>query len=94
MFCILCQAKIKAIKVSAQAAKLADKAIKQKSSSGVGDAPRKKAKLMKASIEIICKLHCLAAFQALYRHQSGEGKSQSSTCYDQGTFLRQSAKAH
>ncbi len=63
MFCILCQAKIQAIKVSAQAMKLADKAIKQKSSSGVGDAPRKIVKLMKASVGIIRKLCCLAAFK-------------------------------
>jgi hypothetical protein len=63
MFCILSQAKIQAIKVSAQATKLADKAIKRKSSSGVGGAPGKKAKSMKASIGIICELCCLAALQ-------------------------------
>ncbi len=64
MFCILCQVKIEAMRISAQATKLADKLIKCKSSSGVGDAPRKKTKFMKASVVIVHKLHCLAAFQA------------------------------
>jgi hypothetical protein len=62
MFCILCQAKIKAIKVSAQVTKLAEKAIKQKSSFSVGDTSRKKTKSMKATVGIILKLRCLAAF--------------------------------
>jgi hypothetical protein len=59
-FCILCLAKIKAFKVSAEAQKLA----KRQSSNSGKSAPKKKMKSTKASSMIICELRCLAAFQA------------------------------
>jgi hypothetical protein len=63
MFCVLCQAKVKAVKVSAQAMKVAEKESKGKSTRN-GSAAKKKPKCMKAPIAIIRKLPCLAAFQA------------------------------
>jgi hypothetical protein len=62
-FCILCQAKVKAVKVSAQAMKVAEKESKRKSA-GNGSAAKKKPKCMKAPVAIIRELRCLAAFQA------------------------------
>ena len=62
-FCILCQAKINAFKVSAHAMKVAEKASKRKSATD-GSAAKKKVKCTKAPAAIIRKLHCLAAFQA------------------------------
>jgi hypothetical protein len=62
MFCILWQAQLKTIKISAQA-KLADKASnKNHKSSSVVDAPRKKEKSTKASVAVICELRHLAVF--------------------------------
>ena len=58
-FCIFCLAKMKAVKVSAAANKLAKH---QPTSSG--KAPKKKMKSTKATTGIICELRCLAAFQA------------------------------
>jgi hypothetical protein len=46
MFCILCQAKVKAVKVLAQAMKVAEKASKHKSASK-DNAPKKKLKCTK-----------------------------------------------
>ncbi len=63
MFCILCQAKAKAVKVLAQAMKVAEKASKRKSASN-GNAAKKKVKCTKALATIIRELRCLAAFQA------------------------------
>jgi hypothetical protein len=63
VFCILCSAKIKAVKVkvSAEAQKLA----KRKSGNlAVKPAPKKKLKSTKAPNAIIRELRCLAAFQA------------------------------
>jgi hypothetical protein len=69
-FCILCQAKIKAVKVSASAVKLAEKESKRKEKE---DSKRKsinkpssakKPCLTKASAHIIRELRHLAAFQA------------------------------
>jgi hypothetical protein len=62
-FCILCQAKVKAVKVLAQAMKVAEKGSKRKSA-GNGSAAKKKPKCMKAPVAIICELRHLAAFQA------------------------------
>jgi hypothetical protein len=62
-FCILCQAKVKAVKVLAHAMKVADKASKRKSA-GNGSAAKKKVKCTKAPAAIICELCRLAAFQA------------------------------
>jgi hypothetical protein len=55
-FCILCQAKVKAVKVSSQAMKVAEKASKRKSASN-GSAAKKKGKCTKAPAAIIRKLH-------------------------------------
>ena len=58
--CILCSAKVKAIKVSAKAKKLS-----KRQSAGLGKAAlKKKMKSTKATIPIIRELHRLAAFQA------------------------------
>ncbi len=62
-FCILCQAKVKAVKVLAQAMKVAKKASKCKSA-GNGSAAKKKVKCTKAPTTIIRELRHLAAFQA------------------------------
>ncbi len=62
-FCVLCQAKVKAVKVLAQELKFAEKASKRKSA-GNGSAAKKKVKCTKAPSTIICKLCCLAAFQS------------------------------
>jgi hypothetical protein len=62
-FCILCQAKVKAVKVLAQAVKVAEKESKRKSARN-GSAAKKKPKCMKAPVAIICELRCLAAIQA------------------------------
>jgi hypothetical protein len=59
-FCILCSAKMKAVKVSVEANKLAKR---QLASSGKS-APKKKMKSMKATTRIIRELRHLAAFQA------------------------------
>jgi hypothetical protein len=59
-FCILCSAKMKAVKVSIEAKKLAKR---QLASSGKA-APKKKMKSTKASTRIIRELRRLAAFQA------------------------------
>jgi hypothetical protein len=70
VFCILCQAKIKAVKVFAYAAKLAEKESKRKEKE---DSKRKsinkpssakKPRSTKASAHIIRELCCVAAFQA------------------------------
>jgi hypothetical protein len=63
MFCVLCQAKVKAVKMSAQAMNVAEKASKRKSVVN-GSAAKKKVKCMKAPTAIIRKLRHLAAFQA------------------------------
>jgi hypothetical protein len=63
MFCILCQAKVKAAKVSAQAMKVAEKSTSRKSTSN-GSAVKKEVKWLKAPATITCKLRRLAAFQA------------------------------
>ncbi len=63
MFCVLCQAKVKAVKVSAQAMKVAEKESKWKSA-GNGSAAKKKPKCMMAHVAIIRELRRLAAFQA------------------------------
>ncbi len=63
VFCILCLAKIKAVKVSAEAQKLA----KRKSGNLIvkpAPKPKKKLKSTKAPNTIIRELRCLAAFQA------------------------------
>jgi hypothetical protein len=70
VFCILCQATIKAVEVSASAAKLAEKESKRK----VMEDPKrksinnpsstKKPRTLKASAHIIRELHRVAAFQA------------------------------
>jgi hypothetical protein len=62
-FCVLCQAKVKAVKVLAQAMKVAEKASKCKSA-GNGSAAKKKVKCTKAPATIICELRRLATFQA------------------------------
>jgi hypothetical protein len=62
-FCILCQAKVQAGKVLAQAMKVAEKESKRKSA-GNGSAAKKKPKCMNAPVAILRKLRCLAAFQA------------------------------
>ena len=62
-FCIPCQAKVKAVKVWAQAMKVAEKESKRKSARN-GSAAKKKPKCMKAPVAIIRKLRRLAAFQA------------------------------
>ena len=60
-FCILCSGKIKAVKVSAEAQKLA----KRKSGNlVVKSTPKKKAKSTKATTAIIRELRRVAAFQA------------------------------
>ena len=59
-FCILCLAKMKAVKVSAEAKKLA----KRQSGKSGKVAPKKKMKSMKAPNLIISELCCLALFQA------------------------------
>jgi hypothetical protein len=70
VFCILCQAKIKAVKVSASAAKLAEKESKRKEKE---DSKRKSIDKLssakkpcsaKASAHIIRELRRVAAFQA------------------------------
>ncbi len=61
-FCIRFQAKVNAVKVLAQAMKVAEKESKRKSA-GNGSAAKKKPKCMKAPV-IIRELRCLAAFQA------------------------------
>ena len=58
--CILCSAKMKAIKVSAEAKKLS----KHQSASSGKAAPKKEMKSTKATTGIIRELHHLAAFQA------------------------------
>ena len=59
-FCILCSAKMKAVKVLAEAKKLA-----KRQSGNLGKvAPKKKMKSMKAPNVIVRELCCLAAFQA------------------------------
>ena len=62
-FCILCQAKVKAVKILAQAMKVEEKESKRKSARN-GSPAKKKPKCMKAPVAIICKLRCLAVFQA------------------------------
>ncbi len=62
-FCILCQAKVKAVKVLAQAMKVAKKESKRKSAKN-GSATTKKPKCMKAPVAIIHKLRRLATIQA------------------------------
>jgi hypothetical protein len=62
-FWVLCQAKVKAVKVLAQAMKVAEKESKRKSARN-GSTATKKPKCMKAPVAIICELHRLAAFQA------------------------------
>jgi hypothetical protein len=62
-FCILCQTKVKAVKVSAKAMKVAEKESKRKSA-GNGSAAKKKPKCMKTPVTIIRELRRLAAFQA------------------------------
>ena len=70
VFCILCQAKIKAVKVSASAAKLAEKESKRKEKEDSKcksiDKPSsaKKPRSAKASAHIIRELRRVAAFQA------------------------------
>jgi hypothetical protein len=61
MFCIFCQAKVKAVKVLAQAMKVAEKESKRKSA-GNRSAAKKKPKCMKAPVAIIRELRCLDAF--------------------------------
>ncbi len=58
-FCILCSAKMNAVKVLAEAKKLA----KRQSGNPGKVAPKKKIKSMKAPNVIIRELRCLAAFQ-------------------------------
>ncbi len=60
---VLCQAKVKAVKVLAQAMKVVEKASKH-NSAGNGSAAKKKVKCTKAPTAIIRKLRHLAAFQA------------------------------
>ncbi len=69
VFCILCQAKIKAVKVSASAAKLAEKDSKHKEKEDAKkrksiDKPSsaKKTRTTKASAHIIWELRRVAAF--------------------------------
>jgi hypothetical protein len=70
VFCILCQAKIKAVKVSASPAKLAEKQSKRKEKEDSKrksiDKPlsAKKPRSTKASARIIRELRRVAAFQA------------------------------
>ena len=64
-FCILCQAKVKAVKVLAQAMKVAEKESKQKSARN-GSAAKKKPKCMEAPVAIIHELHCPST--TLYLH--------------------------
>ena len=70
VFCILCQAKIKAVKVSASAAKLGEKESKRKEKEdskckSIGKfSPPKKPRSAKASAHIIRELCHVAAFQA------------------------------
>jgi hypothetical protein len=71
VFCILCQAKIKAVKVPAHAAKLAEKDSKckekdcqQKMINKPSSA--KKPRSTKKSAHIIRELHRIAAFQAQF----------------------------
>ena len=59
-FCILCSAKMKVVKVSVEANKLA----KRKLASSSKSAPKKKMKSTKATTGIIRELRRLAAFQA------------------------------
>jgi hypothetical protein len=63
MFCILCQAKVKAIKVLAQAMKVAEILTRRKSA-GNGSVAKKKVKCLRAPTAIIHKLHQLATFQS------------------------------
>ena len=59
-FCILCSAKMKAVKVLAEAKKLS----KRRSGNSGKVAPKKKKKSTKTPNVIIRELRCLAAFQA------------------------------
>jgi hypothetical protein len=61
-FCILCSAKMKAVKVSAKAKKLAKLADKRQVVSSGKAAPKKKMKSTKANTWIIRELRSLAAF--------------------------------
>jgi hypothetical protein len=63
MFCILCQCRWKAIKVTAQAKLMAKASKKNLKSSTIGEyAPKKRAKLLTASVAVVRKLHPIAAF--------------------------------
>ncbi len=63
MLCILCEAKMKAVKVLAEAVKLVKESNKRQSAS-LGRAPKKKMKVTKATAGFIRELRRLAAFQA------------------------------
>ena len=75
-FCILCSAKIKAVKVSAEAQKLA----KRKSGNlVVNSTPKKKVKSTKATTAIIRELRRVAAIQARYIY-SQKWRNQKQIC--------------
>ena len=75
--CILCSAKMKAIKVSAGAKKLS-----KRQSAGLGKAaPKKKMKSMKATTGIIRELRRLAAFQAQLYIFTKFGKTKAALRY-------------